>query len=839
MSNSNTLPIGTLLNKGSYRIDKYLSSGNFGNTYKVTEVRAGSVYAVKEFFLADDVVRQSDNTVTVTTSAKEALFESQKNKFVKEAQRLKSIHHKNIVRVIDYFPENNTWYYVMDFIDGKSLQEWLNGVPFISEEKAMPVFMQLLDGLKHIHSLPEPLLHFDIKPSNIMVDKQGNAYLIDFGSSKHYDEDNGVRTRSVLTGSNAYAPSELLKGRYENLGPWTDIYSLGATLFRMLSNQSPSEVEDNGDAAFAKLTYISSPVKKLILWMMENRWKDRPKSVNEIIDYLRKNQLNYNFVEDLTNINTRSRLDDERTVMTAAKAVPKDDERTIIESPKNQLNKGQGINQKTQIASSRKEELMQSSYGIISTQCSSGSARVVIDNKYCGMTPLKTSVDVGTHVVCIYSNDESRTYSVNVKKGQTVEVRSFFAVQQQSTYRKGPQNATNRQQAPKPNHSKAVVGAAMHQRFTDSYKKMMRIYPLIAYLIFLLYRVIAVKTCFAEDAILSTVSVSVYGTCYSLLLLYSWIRQSVNSLFYSDIIAISMIFVLSIIIIPYYWSYTLDYGRREWIWYGITFVMLIVASFAKSETATAEKVYPIFYVLFLFFIILYSSFFLISDISRTNTILALITLSVLVTVIGDILVLVIANFYANREMLWNLPLLLIIGTYITGIATKPIETPNSKIYFMDPFDGGKVLDICNEDEMLYNHQDSLAYIIGRVDATQLPDSLQNEEYSLGVVQGMLFHYSKTDVRRDVDYNPQKWQIYHKGIDDGWDYSFIKELCKHVGVKKPVEYMSDRVGGTMRIDRWKVKYVAGLIQGMRNNDRVMTNEQAKVLLANYKEQNANH
>ncbi len=805
MNNTNTLPIGTALNNGTYRIDEYLASGQFGNTYKVTEIRTGNIFAIKEFYLADDVVRQNDNTVTVTTSAKEALFEGQKNKFVKEAERLKSIHHKNIVRVIDYFPENNTWYYVMEYIDGKSLQQWLNGIPFVSEEKAMPVFMQLLDGLNHIHSLPDPLLHLDIKPSNIMVDKHGNTYLIDFGSSKHYDEDNGVKTRSVLTATNAYAPLELVKSRYNDLGPWTDLYSLGATLFKMLSNQSPSEVEDKGEAAFGKSSHISSPIKKLILWMMEYRWGNRPQSVKEVIDYLKKNLLNNNAVEDHAIKNTQNRFDEEKTIIAEAKPISKDDERTVIESSK----------------------------GIISTQCSSGRAYVFIDNKYCGMTPLKTSVDVGPHVVHINYNDESRTYNVNVNAEQTVEVLSCFVPNNgQSTGIKS-QNSLIRHHTLKFNRSKTVVDVAMRQRFTDSYKKMMRIYPLIAYLIFLLYRVISVKACFAEDAKLSTVSVSVYGTCYSLLLLYSWIRRSINCLFYSDIIALSMIFVLSIIAIPYYWSYTLDFGHYEWIWYGLTLVMLVIASFAKSETATAEKVYPIFYVLSLFFIILYRSFFLISGIN-TNTILDEIIFYVVLIAICFVLIL---PFYVNREMLWNFPLLLILGLNIIFSAIKPVETPVSKIYYMDPFDAERILDICNEDEMFYNYQDSLAYIVGRVDAIQLPDSLQNEEYCLGIVHGMLYHYYTEGCRADVDYTPQKWNVYYKGSEDGWHYKFT--LYEHAGVKKPVEYMSDWVGGTMRHDRWMVKYVAGLIQGVRNNDRVMTKEQAKVLLENYKKQSTNH
>lgn len=120
---SGMLAIGTML-RGTYRIDRYLASGGFGNTYVATNVNFGEVYAIKEFFLKGVSQRNGDSvTVSVSNSDNLNTFESQKRKFKKEAVRLRKLNNPHIVRVHDLFEENGTIYYVMDYIEGTSLRD--------------------------------------------------------------------------------------------------------------------------------------------------------------------------------------------------------------------------------------------------------------------------------------------------------------------------------------------------------------------------------------------------------------------------------------------------------------------------------------------------------------------------------------------------------------------------------------------------------------------------------------------------------------------------------------------------------------------------------------------
>ena len=120
---SNYLPLGTLLNGGTYRVDRYLASGGFGNTYVVTHVSLQKEYVMKEFFMSGTNDRQPDGTtVTVSNELNRQQFEEQRLKFFKEAQRLSRMDNNHIIRVHNLFEENGTAYYVMDFIDGESLK---------------------------------------------------------------------------------------------------------------------------------------------------------------------------------------------------------------------------------------------------------------------------------------------------------------------------------------------------------------------------------------------------------------------------------------------------------------------------------------------------------------------------------------------------------------------------------------------------------------------------------------------------------------------------------------------------------------------------------------------
>ena len=115
------LKVGTIL-RGTYRIDSYLSSGGFGNTYVATNIEFDERVAIKEFFMKG-VTQRDDNQTTVSVSNLENTnsFQEQKEKFKKEARRLRKLQNEHIVKVHDMFDENGTAYYVMDYVDGESL----------------------------------------------------------------------------------------------------------------------------------------------------------------------------------------------------------------------------------------------------------------------------------------------------------------------------------------------------------------------------------------------------------------------------------------------------------------------------------------------------------------------------------------------------------------------------------------------------------------------------------------------------------------------------------------------------------------------------------------------
>lgn len=178
------LPVKTTLQMGKYRIERHLSSGGFGNTYEVTNVEFEERMAMKEFFMKGVSERDDNNTtVSVSNTLNKGQFEAQKDKFKKEARRLRKLHNPHIVQVHDLFEENGTAYYAMDFIDGKSLSDRLKRIKKpLSEAETLKILDQVLDALAEVHA--QGIWHLDLKPGNVMVGSDGLAKLIDFGASK-------------------------------------------------------------------------------------------------------------------------------------------------------------------------------------------------------------------------------------------------------------------------------------------------------------------------------------------------------------------------------------------------------------------------------------------------------------------------------------------------------------------------------------------------------------------------------------------------------------------------------------------------------------------------------
>ena len=274
---------GTMLRGGTYRVERQLSSGGFGNTYVVTNVSFDETFAMKEFFMKDINMREGA-TVTVSIPDNRSTFDTQRNKFLKEARRLRKLKNDHIVGVHDLFEENGTTYYVMDFIDGESLNARLKrtGQP-LSEEEVRRILPQLLDALETIHQ--QGIWHLDLKPGNIMMTKEGKALLIDFGASKQMTPGEGVTTSSGLCYTPGYAPIEQIEQNIDKFGPWTDIYSLGATLYNLLSRNSlpsPTELMDMGESALQYPPTVSPQMRQLIFRMMQTSRMQRPQSVAEV-----------------------------------------------------------------------------------------------------------------------------------------------------------------------------------------------------------------------------------------------------------------------------------------------------------------------------------------------------------------------------------------------------------------------------------------------------------------------------------------------------------------------------------------------------------------------------
>lgn len=285
------LSMGTLLSGGRYRIDQYLASGGFGNTYVATNIAFDEKVAIKELFIKGVCGRNTDSVeISISLNENKRAFKAQQEKFRKEAKRLRKLSNPHIVSVFDLFDENGTSYYVMDFIEGESLAKRLKRTKQpMSEENLMLMLPQILDALECVHEAG--IWHLDLKPANIMVDSKGNVTLIDFGASKQLRNSNGdsLSTSSAMAYTPGYASTEQMDQKIENFGPWTDLYSLGATMYNLLTLEqppTPSEIYEDSSQALKLPDDVSKKTRELISWLMEPSRLKRPQNVVEIKKFL-------------------------------------------------------------------------------------------------------------------------------------------------------------------------------------------------------------------------------------------------------------------------------------------------------------------------------------------------------------------------------------------------------------------------------------------------------------------------------------------------------------------------------------------------------------------------
>lgn len=287
---------GTTLQKGKYTIVKSLGQGSFGITYlattkltmmgKLGQMDTTVNVAIKEFFMSEMNSRSKDGSSIEGSSG--SLFSNYRQKFKKEAENLSKLDHSNIVNVLDVFDENNTTYYVMQYIDGQSLDDYILQQDGINESKAISILKEIGKAVQYMHS--NKMLHLDLKPKNVMLDKDGIVYLIDFGLSKQYDEKGEPESSTkVGAGTPGYAPIEQANYREGKGFPVTmDVYALGATMFKMLTSIRPPEASDILNDGFPLYELqehgIDERISASIAKAMAPTKKDRYQTIDDFID---------------------------------------------------------------------------------------------------------------------------------------------------------------------------------------------------------------------------------------------------------------------------------------------------------------------------------------------------------------------------------------------------------------------------------------------------------------------------------------------------------------------------------------------------------------------------
>jgi serine/threonine protein kinase len=237
ISVSLSLPLGTKLFGGKYSVGKVLGQGGFGITYMGADTVLSRPVAIKELFPEGC---QRNGTTVQPTRIPPSDFSSMKQKFLDEARLLASLNHPGIVKVYDFFEENNTAYMVMEYLRGKSLAKLVEergGA--LGEQEAVGYILKVCEALDVVHKAG--YLHRDIKPENIIVCGDGRVVLVDFGAARSFMAGRTGRMTVILTPG--FAPLEQYAEQAKR-GAYTDIYALGATLYYLLTGQVPVSAAD-------------------------------------------------------------------------------------------------------------------------------------------------------------------------------------------------------------------------------------------------------------------------------------------------------------------------------------------------------------------------------------------------------------------------------------------------------------------------------------------------------------------------------------------------------------------------------------------------------------------
>jgi len=285
---------GHRLQEGKYRIEKKIGQGGFGVTYlarwyqklqgEMGVANSYSMVVIKEFFWSKYCNREADGyTVSISSAEGKEMMAQFKEKLKKEGKFISKLSHPNIVRILNIFEENNTAYLVMEYIEGESLSDIIRKQGKLDEPTVLKYAGQICSALTEIHS--KRILHLDIKPSNVLIDENDNVQIIDFGVSKQYDETSHETSDTPIGVSAGYSPIEQY-GTLKSFSPPTDIYALGATLYKMITGETPIEATDRNRVDLEPVTRYSPNVGKkteeAIAKAMSEKIRDRYQSAEEL-----------------------------------------------------------------------------------------------------------------------------------------------------------------------------------------------------------------------------------------------------------------------------------------------------------------------------------------------------------------------------------------------------------------------------------------------------------------------------------------------------------------------------------------------------------------------------
>ena len=289
------LPVGSVLRSGKreYRVEAVLGKGGFGITYKVSAMeQVGRIpvrveFAMKEFFM-DGCLRDASGKVSTAATKGEAA-DGLKD-FISEARRLNSLcgQCRNIVPVDEVFEANGTACYVMEFLDGGSLADYVKKQGALSVGAAKKILKPVADAVAFLHS--NRITHLDIKPGNIMFRSNGEPVLIDFGLAKHYDRrGNATTTVRTLAYSAGFSPAEQYVG-LKQFSPQSDVYALAATFANMLTGKTPPEAIDLEFSLNDWSVCLPEEARGAVVHAMAYSRKDRTLSVRDFVKELYGNE---------------------------------------------------------------------------------------------------------------------------------------------------------------------------------------------------------------------------------------------------------------------------------------------------------------------------------------------------------------------------------------------------------------------------------------------------------------------------------------------------------------------------------------------------------------------